>query len=190
MTDAATPSPAFGLATETRSRERQRNDKQLAADRLGNPAAFPGAETAAGPGTAQRRAAQVPESLFDDLRRTDDRPALFDEPTFRFLNRRAGPSWQRVRDLLDEWFSRVPGQEARADLRGRLQSRTEVDFRSAFFETATRPFAAPAGAWSTIRSSPIPQGGRTCALRAATSPHTSRSRRPQHHGSTKPPRPG
>jgi hypothetical protein len=49
-------------------------------------------------------AAQVPESLFDDLRRTDDRPALFDEPTFRFLNRRAGIVWQRVRDLLDELY--------------------------------------------------------------------------------------
>jgi hypothetical protein len=78
--------------------------------------------------------AQVPESLFDDLRRTDDRPALFDEPTFRFLNRRAGIIWQRVRDLLDEWFGRVPDEEARADLRGRLRSGTEVDFRSAFFE--------------------------------------------------------
>lgn len=76
----------------------------------------------------------MPESLFDDLRRTDDRPALFDEPTFRFLNRRAGTVWQRVRDLLDEWFSGVPDEEARADLRGRLRSGTEVDFRSAFFE--------------------------------------------------------
>ena len=76
----------------------------------------------------------MPESLFDDLCRNDDRPALFDEPTFSFLNRRAGASWQRVRDLLDEWFGRVPDEEARADLRGRLRSGTEVDFRSAFFE--------------------------------------------------------
>jgi hypothetical protein len=39
----------------------------------------------------------VPESLFDDFCRNDGRPALFDEPTFGFLNRRAGARWQRVR---------------------------------------------------------------------------------------------
>jgi hypothetical protein len=76
----------------------------------------------------------VPESLFDDFCRSDGRPALFDEPTFGFLNRRAGAKWQRVRDLLDEWFGRVLDEEARADLRGRLRSGAEVDFRSAFFE--------------------------------------------------------
>ena len=76
----------------------------------------------------------MPESLFDDFCRNDDRPALFDEPTFIFLNRRTGARWQRVRDLLDEWYDHVPDEEARADLRGRLRSGTEVDFRSAFFE--------------------------------------------------------
>ena len=76
----------------------------------------------------------MPESLFDDFCRNDGKPALFDEPTFGFLNRRAGAKWQRVRDLLDEWFGYVPDEAARADLRGRLRSGAEVDFRSAFFE--------------------------------------------------------
>jgi hypothetical protein len=78
--------------------------------------------------------AQVPASLFDNVRRDDVRPALFDEPTSSYLNRRSGASWQRVRDLLDEWFSRISDEKAAAELRSRLQSATAFTFRSAFFE--------------------------------------------------------
>ena len=87
---------------------------------------------------------RVSASLFDDFCRDDVRPALFDESTFGFLNRRAGARWQRVRDLLDEWFQRVPNG-ARADLRGRLQSGTELGFRSAFFELYCREALHRAG---------------------------------------------
>lgn len=75
--------------------------------------------------------------LFGDVSRDDDRPRSFDESTFSFLNRRSGAMWQRVRDLLDEWFCYVPGA-SRADLRGRLESGAEADFRSAFFELYCR----------------------------------------------------
>lgn len=104
----------------------------------------------------------MPESLFDDFCRNDGRPALFDEPTFGFLNRRAGARWQRVRDLLDEWFGRVPDEEARADLRGRLRSGAEVDFRSAFFELYCHEALRRAG-WGLVRVSE-PQLGRPCQL--------------------------
>jgi hypothetical protein len=72
-------------------------------------------------------------SLFDGVDRDDARPARFSEPTFSFLNWRAGARWQRVRDLLDEWFGQVAAEE-RADLRGRLQSGAAAGFRSAFSE--------------------------------------------------------
>lgn len=71
--------------------------------------------------------------LFAERDRDDHDPGRYNEPTFAFLDRRAGDKWQRVRDLLDEWFDSVP-ERARADLRNRLQSGNPVDFRSAFFE--------------------------------------------------------
>jgi hypothetical protein len=75
----------------------------------------------------------VAASPFDDRDRDDHRPSAYDEPTFGFLNRRAGAKWQRVRDLLDEWLDHVP-DAARGDLQGRLQAETETTFRSSFFE--------------------------------------------------------
>jgi hypothetical protein len=75
----------------------------------------------------------VPAPLFDDRVRDDHSPAAYDEPTYSFLDRRAGAGWQRVRDLLEEWLHHVP-DAAHADLRGRLQAGTETSFRSAFFE--------------------------------------------------------
>jgi hypothetical protein len=55
-----------------------------------------------------RKGERVPATLFDVLDRDDIRQARFNEPTFRFPNRRVGAKWQRVRDLLDEWFGLVP----------------------------------------------------------------------------------
>jgi hypothetical protein len=108
----------------------------------------------------------VPESLFDDFCRHDVRPALFDEPTFGFLSRRAGSKWQRVRDLLDEWFGRVPDEEARADLRGRLRSGTEVAFRSAFFELYCHEALRRAG-WSLGHHPRLAHTSRRPDLRAS-----------------------
>src|ERR1700677_1530535 len=62
--------------------------------------------------TGRKGWAELSASLFNDVRRDDARPARFDEPTFRFLNRRSGAKWQRVRDLLDEWFGRIPDEAA------------------------------------------------------------------------------
>jgi hypothetical protein len=114
----------------------------------------------------------VPESLFDDFCRNDVRPALFDEPTFGFLNRRAGARWQQVRDLLDEWFGRVTDEEARADLRGRLRSGTEVDFRSAFFELYCHEALRRAG-WGLEHHPRLAHTSRRPDLRASRSGTTA-----------------
>lgn len=71
--------------------------------------------------------------LFDQFQRDDSRPAGYSEPSFTHLNRRAGQAWDNVRGLLEEWYSRLPG-ESRPELRGRFRGREETGFRSAFFE--------------------------------------------------------
>lgn len=71
--------------------------------------------------------------LFDDLKRTDARPAGYAEPSFDHLNRRAGQGWNNVRDLLEEWFSEFP-TDGRPDLQGRFRRGRESGFRSAFYE--------------------------------------------------------
>lgn len=73
------------------------------------------------------------DCLFDRRsRKESDRPR-YQEPTFVMLNRRQGKAWDEVRDLIETWFAAVPPGD-RADLRGRLQSAADRDFRSAFHE--------------------------------------------------------
>lgn len=60
-------------------------------------------------------------TLFDDVTRHDMSPAAHDEDLFSFLNRVGGPFWQRVRELLEDWFSRFP-VDGQADLRARFRS--------------------------------------------------------------------
>lgn len=62
----------------------------------------------------------VVTKLFDDFPRTDPAPAYDTEGSYRFLNRAARPQWERVRELLEAWFSEYP-DTAQADLRKRFQ---------------------------------------------------------------------
>ena len=48
--------------------------------------------------------------VFDDIVRTDGRPARYGEGRFEFLNRSASLYFGLVRDLIEEWFSHVPSQ--------------------------------------------------------------------------------
>jgi hypothetical protein len=59
-------------------------------------------------------------SLFDQRKRTDPYPATDDEGSYVFLNRVAGPFWQRVRDFTDEAFVEYPPRAAE-DLRARFR---------------------------------------------------------------------
>lgn len=59
--------------------------------------------------------------IFDDIPRTDARPAGHAEGRFAFLNRSASRYFGSVRDLMEEWFSHVPAH-AQAELRGSLRA--------------------------------------------------------------------
>jgi hypothetical protein len=74
-----------------------------------------------------------PRSLFSARERADDRPRAHGEPSYAFLDRAAGPRWERVRGALDAWFLRLP-EPARRDLRNRFALTTELDHLGAFWE--------------------------------------------------------
>jgi len=65
--------------------------------------------------------------------RTDPSPAAHGDGRFMFLDRVSGPYWDQVRDLIESWFSRLC-PDAQADVRGRLRSKDDRQFRGAFFE--------------------------------------------------------
>jgi hypothetical protein len=72
-------------------------------------------------------------SLFSARIRSDDRPRAWGEPAYHFLDRAAGPRWQRVRDTLDAWYRRLP-EAARRDLRNRFTLDAELAHAGAFWE--------------------------------------------------------
>ncbi len=74
-----------------------------------------------------------PGGVFDQKTRTDSSPSGHDEGTFDFLNRVEGGYWQQIRDLMEEWFARLPSS-AKDDVRSRLRSRDDRHFSAAFFE--------------------------------------------------------
>ncbi|MGW0158469.1 hypothetical protein ACWDUN_04005 [Mycobacterium sp. NPDC003323] len=76
--------------------------------------------------------APVPR-IFDDVKRTDATPAYDTEDSFHFLNRAAGPHWQRVRELVDTWFADYPS-EAKHDLRSRFREAGAPQHYGAWWE--------------------------------------------------------
>ena len=73
------------------------------------------------------------DAVFDDFERTDPRPCAHAEGDFAFLNRVRSAYFARVRDLVDDWFDRYCAGE-KADLRARLRSKDNRQFRAAFWE--------------------------------------------------------
>ncbi len=71
--------------------------------------------------------------IFDQGERADARHATYSESTFASLNRMAGPSWQRVRDLIEAWFERLC-DDAKPDVAARLRSGDDRQFQAAFLE--------------------------------------------------------
>ena len=69
--------------------------------------------------------------VFDDVVRTNAKPARHDEGRFEFFNRTASRYVASCRDLIEDWFSHVPA-EHQPGLRGNLRS--ELHHRSAFWE--------------------------------------------------------
>lgn len=72
-------------------------------------------------------------SIFSETIRTDPSPANHGDGQFKFLDRVAGPYWDQVRDLIEDWFSRMC-PDAQADVMGRLRSKDDRQVRGAFFE--------------------------------------------------------
>jgi hypothetical protein len=76
----------------------------------------------------------MPEpTIFDDVLRTNDRPSRHSESRSGFLNRAAGPVFDRIRALVEEWYEHYPSA-GRADLRARLRSNSSDAFGGAFWE--------------------------------------------------------
>jgi hypothetical protein len=72
-------------------------------------------------------------TIFSAITRTDPSPAAHGDGQFKFLDRVSGPYWDQVRNLIEDWFSRLC-PDAQADVRGRLRSKDDRQFRGAFFE--------------------------------------------------------
>lgn len=71
--------------------------------------------------------------VFDERALTDPSPASAQEPLSRFLNRVHTPYWAAVRNLIEDWFTRLPAA-AQNDVRGRLRSKDNRQFHGAFWE--------------------------------------------------------
>lgn len=72
-------------------------------------------------------------TIFSPRTRTDPSPASHGDSHAQFLDRVAGPYWDQVRDLIEDWFSRLC-PDAQADVRGRLRSTDDRQSKGAFFE--------------------------------------------------------
>jgi hypothetical protein len=71
--------------------------------------------------------------LFDDCARSYRGPKNHNESAFIYLNRTARPSFEKVRVVLEDWFSRYPASE-RSDLRSHFRDDGDTNHNSAFFE--------------------------------------------------------
>lgn len=77
---------------------------------------------------------QIPRvTIFSPGARDDPSPASHGESHAQFLDRVSGPYWDQVRDLIEDWFSRLC-PDAQADLLGRLRSKDDRQSKGAFFE--------------------------------------------------------
>jgi hypothetical protein len=71
-------------------------------------------------------------TLFDQIERTNASPAGYNEDSFSFLNRVAGPYWQGVRTALDKWYAVFP--DASTDLWKRFRKADPKQHYAAWWE--------------------------------------------------------
>jgi hypothetical protein len=75
--------------------------------------------------------------LFKDIPRSNPAPMAHTESVYAFLDRVDDPVFERVRDLLNEWFARYEARQpakAANNLVGRLRSKAPLQFEGAFWE--------------------------------------------------------
>jgi hypothetical protein len=70
--------------------------------------------------------------VFSDRERVDASPSS-GEPLYAFLDRVAGPVWDRIRQLIEDWASDF-SSDNRDQLVGRLKSRRDIDVIAAYWE--------------------------------------------------------
>lgn len=77
-------------------------------------------------------------NLFDAINseRTSNRASGHSEPRFTYLNSSGRKSMTKIRDILEQWFSRIPGIEKK-ELLPRLRSSDDPEHIAAFFELYT-----------------------------------------------------
>jgi hypothetical protein len=73
------------------------------------------------------------DRIFDQTERNDKRSRYFNESAFAYYNISARPGFVAIRELIEQWYAEYP-DAGKTDIRGRLRSGKETDFRSAFFE--------------------------------------------------------
>lgn len=74
------------------------------------------------------------QPIFDVRDRDERRPAEHGESTFAFLNRIAGAYWEQPRALVQQWADNIRVTAEYNEVRQRLRSRDNDQFRSAFLE--------------------------------------------------------
>jgi len=71
--------------------------------------------------------------LFEDISRDNKGTRRHTEPLYEYLNCSARPSMERIRNLLEDWFSNYPS-DAQYELRTRFRASDDIQHKSAFFE--------------------------------------------------------
>ncbi|MBT4484491.1 MAG: hypothetical protein HOC71_12535 [Candidatus Latescibacteria bacterium] len=71
--------------------------------------------------------------LFLKSNHTETNPKTYTEPSFSYINRCGRQEFFRIRDVLEDWFSRYPKIE-KDEFLSRFQSENNTSFTSSFFE--------------------------------------------------------
>jgi hypothetical protein len=97
-------------------------------------------------------------SVFDEGPREDASPSRQGESTADFYNRVKGPYWDDIRAVIEDWVGHLDA-ETRADVRARLRSSDEYNFRSALLELFLHESLFRSG-YSVTCHPEVPQGTR------------------------------
>lgn len=84
------------------------------------------------------------ESVFSQSERSDSSAKGHSEKLFPFLDRSARPEVERIRSLIEQWFSHLPEEDAE-ELLPRLRSPEDFTFHSAFLELWTHELLISTG---------------------------------------------
>jgi hypothetical protein len=100
-----------------------------------------------------------PESVFDVMERTLDAGRQHLISQFDYLNESSRAEAEKVRTVVDEFYSRCPS-EHRTALRNRLRSIDDIAHHGAFFELALHELLIRAGCSIIAVEPPMPKGAK------------------------------